>query len=114
MARIGSLVDRRDPPDGPAWDGAEQWKCRCGYVNAGFDRCPSCGGRRSPTDGELPRRPGAVSAVDAWERPAATPTVPRRRPRIDSKVARTVAGVIGLNVVIQAATASLAAQSGAG
>jgi membrane protease YdiL (CAAX protease family) len=124
MAGIG-LVDRRDPaaeappkealdepPEGPAWDGAEQWKCRCGYVNAGFDRCPSCGARRSSSNGGPSQREGAVSAVEAWDRPARSGPVPRRAP-IDSKVARTVGGVILLNVVIQAATASLAAQSGA-
>jgi membrane protease YdiL (CAAX protease family) len=123
MAGIG-LVDRRDPaaealpeealeesPQGPAWDGSEQWKCRCGYVNAGFDRCPSCGARRSSTDGG-PARAEAVSAVEAWDRPLSSGPVPRRRSGIDSKVARTVGGVILLNVVIQAATASLAAQSG--
>jgi membrane protease YdiL (CAAX protease family) len=131
MARIGSLVDRRDPVaeappeselepqqadvelDGPAWDGAEKWACRCGYVNAGFDRCPSCGGRRSLTDGGPERRPGAVSPLEGWERPAAAPAVPLRRRRIDSKVARTVGGIILLNVVIQLLTASLAVQSGA-
>ncbi|HEV3400469.1 MAG TPA: type II CAAX endopeptidase family protein [Acidimicrobiales bacterium] len=131
MAQIGSLVDRRDPVveappelelelpqadvelDGPAWEGAGKWTCRCGYVNAGFDRCPSCGARRSLTDGGPERRPGAVSPSEGWERPAATPAVPLRRRRIDSKVARTVGGIILLNVVIQVFTASLAVQSGA-
>jgi hypothetical protein len=125
MARIASSVDRLDPAadapseapayedEAPAWDGAEQWKCRCGSVNAGFDRCPSCGGRRSATDGGPHRRPGALSPVEAWERPAASDPAPPRRPRIESKVARTVAGVILLNVVIQGFTASLAARSGA-
>lgn len=96
-------------PDDYAWEPAPRWQCRCGYVNAGLDRCPSCGSRNP--DGAR-RRPGearAVSALEAWGRPGDGTGVGAPNRKVAGRAGRTVAGIILLNIASSAVTFALAA-----
>lgn len=96
-------------PDDWAWELAPRWHCRCGYVNAGFDRCASCGSR-DPEKGTRKRSsdPRAMSALEAWERPGDGTSARTTNARVGGKAGRTVAAVVLLNVGISVASVVLA------
>lgn len=98
------LVDDDDDDDWVA-----KWQCTtCGYTNLGRDRCIRCGGR-APADAEIIGRrpdeptatldgiPAAASARDARR----APLTPVRSSNAGRGAGRTVAAIIGVNLVVQ-------------
>src|SRR5919108_2850008 len=75
-------------------DWSTVWRCRCGYDNAGRDRCLMCGAR-PPAEAE--GTPGLHA-----EREVLPPTEAAPTDRAGRKAGRTVVAIIVLNLVIQA------------
>lgn len=75
-------------------DWSTLWRCGCGYGNAGRDRCLMCGA------------PAPLEAQGSTGLHAESDVLPPKAPEPDSsagrKATRTVAAIIGLNLLIQA------------